>query len=125
MTDARNLQAKLETVKANLGFDRLQQMRDNSPTGGALGAVAVQELTALQSTVASLDQLQSPPQLRNALDKIDRHYTRWLDVMKQAGGGKGGADASFDGGSKTIKRTGTQNGRKVIEYSDGSIEYAN
>jgi hypothetical protein len=25
---------------------------------------------------------------------------------------------------KTVKRTGTQNGRKVVEYSDGSIEYA-
>lgn len=94
-TPARNLQGKLETVKANLGFDRLQQMRDNSPTGGALGAVAVQELTALQSTVASLDQLQSPDQLRKALDKIDGHYSRWLKVMKQAGN-TGGADASFD-----------------------------
>lgn len=95
MTDARNLQAKLDTVKANLGFDRLQQMRDNSPTGGALGAVAVQELVALQSTVASLDQLQSPGQLRSALDKIDRHYTRWLEVMKQAGGGQGGATGGW------------------------------
>lgn len=94
-TPARNLQAKLETVKANLGFDRLQQMRDNSPTGGALGAVAVQELTALQSTVASLDQLQSPPQLAKALEKIEGHYTRWLDIMKQADGGKGGASGGW------------------------------
>ena len=127
MTGARNLQAKLETVKANLGFDRLQQMRDNSPTGGALGAVAVQELTALQSTVASLDQLQSPSQLARALEKIEGHYTRWLDVMKQSGGGQGGASGSFGDkpAGKTVKRTGTQNGRKVVEYSDGSIEYAN
>jgi hypothetical protein len=80
-TDARNLAAKLETVKANLGFDRLQQMRDQSPTGGALGAVAVQELTALQSTVASLDQAQSPTELTAALDKIEGHYKRWLEVM--------------------------------------------
>lgn len=94
-TPARNLQAKLETVKANLGFDRLQQMRDNSPTGGALGAVAVQELTALQSTVASLDQLQSPSQLGKALEKIEGHYTRWLDVMKQSGGGQGGATGNW------------------------------
>lgn len=80
-TDARNLAAKLETVKSNLGFDRLQQMRDQSPTGGALGAVAVQELTALQSTVASLDQAQSPGELKAALTKIEGHYKRWLDVM--------------------------------------------
>jgi hypothetical protein len=47
MTDARELAGKIETIKANLGFDRLQEMRQNSPTGGALGAVAVQELAVL------------------------------------------------------------------------------
>lgn len=80
-TDARNLQAKLDTIKANLGFDRLQQMREMSPTGGALGAVAVQELIALQSTVASLDQAQSPTELKNSLDKIERHYNKWLETV--------------------------------------------
>lgn len=81
-TDARDLSAKLETIKANLGFDRLQQMRDQSPTGGALGNVAVQELAALQSTVASLDQKQSPEQLRKALRKVDEHYSNWQAVMR-------------------------------------------
>ena len=85
-TEARDLQAKLTTIKANLGFDRLQQMRDASPTGGALGQVAVQELVALQSTVASLDQAQSPKQLKDALDKIERHYTKWRNTVRQAGG---------------------------------------
>lgn len=86
MTDARNLDAKLQTIKANLGFDRLQQMREESPTGGALGQVAVQELTALQATVASLDQLQHPEQLKEALAKIKKHYKAWGDVMKKANG---------------------------------------
>lgn len=99
-TDARNLSAKLETIKANLGFDRLQQMREASPTGGALGAVAVQELTALQSTVASLDQGQSPAQLRQSLDKIERHYNRWLSTVNQAGGGQQEAPAA--GGAPSI-----------------------
>ncbi len=60
LTEAKDLSKRLTTIKANLGFDRLQQMRDASPTGGALGQVAVQELIALQSTIASLDQDQSP-----------------------------------------------------------------
>jgi hypothetical protein len=81
ITEARNLAGKLETIKANLGFDRLQQMREVSPTGGALGQVAVQELQALQATVASLDQLQSPAQLSQALSKIERHYTNWLGTV--------------------------------------------
>lgn len=69
-TPAKDLQADLETIKANLGFDELQTMRDNSPTGGALGQVAVQELEALRSTLASLDQAQSPEAVRAALERI-------------------------------------------------------
>lgn len=84
MTPAKDLGAKLTTIKANLGFDRLQQMRDASPTGGALGQVAVQELVALQSTIASLDQKQSPAQLRAALTKIEGHYTKWRNAVIQA-----------------------------------------
>ena len=69
-TPARDLASNLETIKANLGFDRLQQMRDASPTGGALGQVAIQELIALQSTVASLDNAQSPTQLKEILKRL-------------------------------------------------------
>lgn len=82
MTSARDLDAKLTSIKANLGFDRLQQMRDASPTGGALGQVAVQELVALQATIANLDQLQTPEQLNNALDKIEKHYTNWQKTLQ-------------------------------------------
>lgn len=76
-TAGANLRSTLETVKANLGFDRLQQMRDASPTGGALGQVAVKELDALQSSVSSLDLNQSPDRLRNNLEQIKTHYSRW------------------------------------------------
>lgn len=81
MTDARTLAGHVETIKSNLGFDRLQQMRDMSPTGGALGQVAVQELNALRSTVASLDQLQKPSDVAKALDKIEKHYTKWKETL--------------------------------------------
>lgn len=103
-TDARNLSSKLETIKANLGFDRLQQMRDMSPTGGALGAVAVQELTALQSTVASLDQGQSRAELTKSLGKIEKHYNNWLKTINGQAPDKpertGGATGSW--GDKPI-----------------------
>lgn len=85
LTDAKDLSKRLTTIKANLGFDRLQQMRDASPTGGALGQVAVQELIALQSTIASLDQDQSPAELRTALDKIEKSYSNWRETVRKAG----------------------------------------
>lgn len=81
---AYNLAAEIETIKANLGFDRLQQMRDNSPTGGALGSVAVQELTALQSTISNLDPNQSEDQLRANLDRVKTHYENWMNAVKSA-----------------------------------------
>ena len=106
-TEARDLKNKLDTIKANLGFDRLQQMRDNSPTGGALGQVAVQEINALQATVASLDQMQSPAQLLAGLAKIKKHYENWL---KTVGGNEGGASGSYETESK-VRRYNPATGR--------------
>ena len=78
-TPAFTLNQRVSTIKANLGFDRLQQMRDASPTGGALGQVAVQELQALQNSVASLEVGQDKDELIKNLGKIKEHYTKWLE----------------------------------------------
>ena len=78
-TPAYTLNNRVSTIKANLGFDRLQQMRDASPTGGALGQVAVQELQALQNSVASLEVGQDKKELEKNLGKIKEHYTKWLE----------------------------------------------
>lgn len=69
-TGAFDLRETAKTIKANLGFAELQAMRDASPTGGALGQVAVQELEALQSTLASLNPDQSEQQLRENLKTV-------------------------------------------------------
>lgn len=69
-TEARDLSANLETIQANLGFDALQDMRDASPTGGALGQVTEKEIRFLQGLIESLDQAQSPSQLRSNLQQL-------------------------------------------------------
>ena len=61
-----------EYNKANIGFDRLQRMRDESPTGGALGQVAVKELDALQASLGSLDTSQSSDQLLRNLERLEQ-----------------------------------------------------
>jgi|GEM_PF-6035398 len=78
---AKDLAADLQTIKANLGFAELQAMRQASPTGGALGQVAVQELENLQATVASLDQSQSPTQLKKRLTEVKVHYENWRNAV--------------------------------------------
>ena len=42
-SDAQGLRANIETIKGIIGFERLQRMREESKTGGALGQVAVQD----------------------------------------------------------------------------------
>lgn len=81
-TKGRDLEEALKTIKANLGFDRLQQMRDASKTGGALGQVAVKELEALQASIASLDRGQSPETLLRNLNDIKYYYSRWSKAVK-------------------------------------------
>lgn len=83
-TKAYDVRESLETLKANLGFEELAAMRAASPTGGALGAIAVQELKALQSTVGNLDIGQSHDQLVRELNKIKGHYARWLEAVQQS-----------------------------------------
>lgn len=65
-----DLEAALDTVKANLAFDKLQAMRDASPTGGALGNVSDTELRLLSSTFGSLNINQSPAALKANLKLI-------------------------------------------------------
>jgi acyl carrier protein phosphodiesterase len=89
-TVAVDLQKKLDTIRANVGFDRLQQMRDQSKTGGALGQVAIQELAMLQSVLGSLDREQSPKQLAHTLKQIDAHYTRVNTLLERINRGKSG-----------------------------------
>lgn len=69
-TPQKDLSKILETIKANIGFDKLQDMRQNSPTGGALGQVSDFENKLLQAVQGSLDQSQSPSQLIENLKNI-------------------------------------------------------
>jgi hypothetical protein len=80
-SEAVDLQENLLTIKANIGFNELSQMRKDSPTGGALGQVSDMENKALQAARASLEQRQSPDQLRTNLNKIKDSYDRWLKVI--------------------------------------------
>lgn len=89
-TGAYDLEKTIDTIKANIGFQELQAMREASPTGGALGQVAVQELTMLQSVLASLDKGQSEAQLRSNLAKAKKHFENWKKTLDKGQGASGG-----------------------------------
>lgn len=69
-TPAHDMQATLTTIQANLGLDKLQQLRDESPTGGALGQVTEREHALLQAVWGSLQQSQSKEQFLENLERV-------------------------------------------------------
>lgn len=82
-TDAGELRNFLDTVKANVGFDKLQSMRENSPTGGALGQVSDMENRLLQAVNGALDPKQSK-QLAANLAVIKELYPKVLAEKEAA-----------------------------------------
>ena len=76
-----------ETIRANIGFDRLQRMRDESPTGGALGQVAVQELEALQASLGSLNTSQGADQIIRNLERLEEQYRKSMKRILDTEGG--------------------------------------
>jgi hypothetical protein len=81
-TAAHNLSKLLGGIKANIGFDRLQEMRNNSPTGGALGQVAIAELERLESVRGSIVQSQTKEQFEYNMKRLKNEY---LDVVHGVG----------------------------------------
>ena len=81
-SDAYDFNARIETIKANIGFDKLQAMRDASPTGGALGQVSEMELRQLNASMGNLDIGQSPEQLRKNLIAVREQYIRTIRAIE-------------------------------------------
>lgn len=83
-SNAYNLDKTMDTIRANLGFNELQAMRAASPTGGALGSVAVKELEMLQSTIASLAPGLTDAEKIKSLNKIKKHMDKWAETVAKS-----------------------------------------
>lgn len=83
-TPAYDLSQTLDTLLASAGFDTLQEMRNNSRTGGALGSVTERELALLQATWGSLQQSQSKEQFEANLDRFNRQLQQSWDRVNNA-----------------------------------------
>ncbi len=82
-TPQYDLGQTLNTIKANIGFDTLQNMRNNSQTGGALGQISDMEEKLLQAVNGSLEPGQSAKQLAANLKDIKQRMAD-LTAAKQA-----------------------------------------
>lgn len=80
--DRANLEGHLETIKGNISFERLMEMKANSPNGASgLGALSDREARMLANTVGALDADMSPQELQRSFEVIDRLVAK----MRQEG----------------------------------------
>jgi hypothetical protein len=68
--EARAAQALYDRIVARGGFQMLQEMREASKTGGALGNVSNQEGKQLQAAFAALDRRQGKEDLQRVIDQV-------------------------------------------------------
>ena len=83
-SQAQALKTILNTIKANVGFQSLQEMRANSPTGGALGQVSERELAYLQATMGDIAQEQDGALLAEKLRAMQRQIEGMGERLQQA-----------------------------------------
>lgn len=105
-SDANALRGYLNTIKANIGF---QELRDMKASGATLGQIAVAELGFLQSIMGDLDQNQSVDVLRDNLIDVRNNYAA--------------ADASFvEQMNRNIEMFGTRQSPRTNPFAGGGAQ---
>ena len=106
---ANNIRTDIETIRSNIGIDQLNQMRQASPTGAALGNVTDRENTTLQSLLGNLDQSQTEAQFLRNLRRLRETYIEIINygignrppVQIPGPGGRGTAEPPARGEIRT------------------------
>ena len=109
-TNAYSVKALVDTIKANIGFEALSQMRKESPTGGALGQVSNQEIGFLQATLANLDQGQTAEDFEAQLTQLENIYNQIITKLnaypEEAKRAAGYTDIDLGGAAAAPAQTG-------------------
>lgn len=117
-TDAWDLKTYLNSIRANLGFDQLRELRE---AGGTLGQVSNIENILLQSTIDQLDQYASEGRLEQGLAKVEKHL---INMQKMALGES--VTQTIDWTAPEYQNMGVQvavdtDGKQVVRLPDGTL----
>lgn len=83
-SNAANAEALMTTLRSKVAFNALQEMRNASKTGGALGSVSEKELAFLENSIAALDKTQDLKQRKEQLAKIEAYAANAKNRMASA-----------------------------------------
>lgn len=121
-TDATNFRVLMDQVKGSVFLDAYKDLR-----GG--GAITDAEGAKAEAAKARINRAQSPDEFVKGLNEYKSIVERGLARAQERAGNQGGASGSWGEKSgntaKTVVKTGMYGGRRVVQYSDGSVDYAN
>jgi hypothetical protein len=108
-----NLKQKLMPANATTALEGLKQMRFESPTGAAVGNVALGELEIFMSKLGSLDVGQKPSQLKEAIKEVIGHYTFAMKNFEKA---LEAEERYLSGGQSSAPASGGSSGGTVVDF---------
>jgi hypothetical protein len=108
-TDAKGAQALIEQAQGQAFLQAFESLKG----GGQITQIEGEKATA---AIARLQRSQKSSDFRAAAQEL-------RDIANTAYKRAAGKDLQSES-ARTVTRTGIKNGRKVVQYSDGSIEYA-
>jgi hypothetical protein len=129
--ETQNARAKLESIKSDLKKAGLEVMR----SGGSIGMMTEKEWPIVEQMIATIDPKMGEEAAADTLRQVQSYLGSIQNNAKGVYGETWGGtqfyrnrNTSSPGGSapspnRKIARTGTMDGKKVIQYSDGSVEY--
>ena len=80
---AFDMAQRISTIKGNTAFTRLEQMREASKTGGALGSITEGELELLSNTLGALNPDMSDAEFLRTLTRLEETYTNIMNKLMQ------------------------------------------
>jgi hypothetical protein len=111
-TDVQAAKAFVESALSNIGLDTLQRMRENSPTGGALGQVPIQQQQRLEQVLGSLDLTQRKEVVE---DNVKRVINIYMDIIH---GTPQAINKRFEDGAITKDQRDTYSFRHRLSFDE-------
>lgn len=110
--NGRRAQALYDKIVAKGGFQALQDMRDMSKTGGALGNVSNQENTQLKASFAAIDRRQDAKDVKAALDQVIGDIEGSKTRLKEA------YDLTYSYKAEQPKRTLSGEDQRALDWAN-------
>ena len=123
-TDSAELANVLTTLKSELTFGKLQEMRRNSANGSSgLGQVTNVEIGLLSAAVVSLDPSLGEERFNEQLKRVERHYKNFRSSLLGVPVSPNYNDSSYDDvkllSEEEMKNTGETNSGRFLAKMEG------